>query len=65
MPLPYDALRTFLAVAQTGSFSRAARRLGVSQPWVSQRVAQLEDYLSRKRGEQAWRCSSDGAAARC
>jgi DNA-binding transcriptional LysR family regulator len=49
MPLPYDALRTFLAVAQTGSFSRAARQLGLSQPWVSQRVAQLEAYLSRKR----------------
>jgi DNA-binding transcriptional LysR family regulator len=53
VPLPYDALRTFLAVAQTGSFSRAAHRLGVSQPWVSQRVAQLEDYLSRQRGEQS------------
>src|SRR5262245_7082360 len=49
MPFPYDALRTFLAVAQAGSFSRAARQLGASQPWVSQRVAQLEAYLSRKR----------------
>src|SRR5262245_32693703 len=49
MPVPYDALRTFLAVAQTGSFSRAARQLGMSQPWVSQRVAQLEGYLSRNR----------------
>jgi DNA-binding transcriptional LysR family regulator len=49
MPFPYDALRTFLAVAQTGSFSRAARQLGVSQPWVSQRVAQLETYLSHQR----------------
>src|SRR5919205_969771 len=49
MPFPYDALRSFLSVAQTGSFSRAARQLGVSQPWVSQRVAQLETYLSRKR----------------
>jgi DNA-binding transcriptional LysR family regulator len=49
MPIPYDALRTFLAVAQTGSFSQAARQLGVSQPWVSQRVAQLEVYLGRKR----------------
>ncbi|HXG10834.1 MAG TPA: LysR family transcriptional regulator [Gemmataceae bacterium] len=50
MPLPYDALRIFLAVARAGSFSRAARQLGVSQPWVSQRVAQLEDYLGRKCG---------------
>ncbi|MCI0459941.1 MAG: LysR family transcriptional regulator [Gemmataceae bacterium] len=44
MPVPYDALRIFLAVAQSGSFSRAARQLGVSQPWVSQRVAQLGHY---------------------
>lgn len=49
MPLPYDALRTFLAVAQAGSFSAAARELAVSQPWVSQRVAQLESYLGRNR----------------
>lgn len=49
MALPYEALRTFLAVAQAGSFSGAARELGVSQPWVSQRVAQLEGYLSRRR----------------
>ncbi|MBL8799812.1 MAG: LysR family transcriptional regulator [Planctomycetia bacterium] len=49
MSLPYEALRTFLAVAQAGSFTGAARQLGVSQPWVSQRVAQLEAYLSRKR----------------
>jgi DNA-binding transcriptional LysR family regulator len=51
MPLPYDALRTFLTVAQAGSFSAAARELGVSQPWVSQRVAQLEAYLGRRRRE--------------
>lgn len=49
MSFPYDSLRSFLAVAQAGSFSGAARELGVSQPWVSQRVAQLESYLNRKR----------------
>lgn len=54
MPLPYEALRTFLAVAQTGSFSQAARQLGVSQPWVSQRVAQLEAYLGRKRRDDGF-----------
>jgi DNA-binding transcriptional LysR family regulator len=47
--LPYEALRTFLAVAQARSFSGAARELGVSQPWVSQCVAKLERYLGRKR----------------
>jgi len=49
MSLPYDALRTFLTLAQVRSFSGAARELGVSQPWVSQCVAKLERYLGRKR----------------
>lgn len=49
MALPFDALRTFLVLGQARSFSAAARELGVSQPWVSQRVAQLESYLGRKR----------------
>ena len=35
-------LKVFLAVAGCGSFSRAARMLGISQPAVSQCVAQLE-----------------------
>lgn len=35
----------FLAVAESGSFSKAARRLHVTQPAVSKRVAQLEHLL--------------------
>lgn len=38
-------LRAFVAVVQTGSFSRAARMLGLSQSAVSQAVRQLEDEL--------------------
>ena len=38
-------LRAFVAVAQTGSFSRAARRLGLSQSALSQAVQQLEEEL--------------------
>ncbi|MGV9250083.1 LysR substrate-binding domain-containing protein [Streptomyces sp. NPDC003697] len=40
-------LRTFLAVAQTLSFTRAARRLGVRQSTVSQHVRRLEDAVGR------------------
>lgn len=40
-----DAMRTFVAVAQCGSFSAAARRLGVSKALASKQVAQLERRL--------------------
>jgi DNA-binding transcriptional LysR family regulator len=40
-------LRSFLAVAQTLSFTRAAHRLGVRQSTVSQHVRRLEDATGR------------------
>jgi DNA-binding transcriptional LysR family regulator len=40
-------LRTFLAVAQTLSFTQAARRLGLRQSTVSQHVRRLEDTTGR------------------
>src|SRR5262245_32019625 len=44
-PIDWTALRDFLAVADTGSLSRAARRLGVSQPTLTRRMAALEESL--------------------
>ncbi|HEY0911898.1 MAG TPA: LysR family transcriptional regulator [Bradyrhizobium sp.] len=38
-------LRAFVTVVQVGSFSRAARSLGMSQSALSQAVRQLEDEL--------------------
>ncbi|WP_275054567.1 LysR substrate-binding domain-containing protein [Comamonas testosteroni] len=35
-------LRTFLTVAQLNSFSAAAKQIGVSQPYVSRQIKQLE-----------------------
>ena len=41
-------LRYFLSVAQTGSFSRAARDMYVTQPTVSSGIAEL--------GKKQWAC---------
>lgn len=40
-------LRAFLLVAETGSFSKAAQRLHLTQPAVSKRVATLEQQLEQ------------------
>lgn len=41
-PIDSDQLRTLLVIAREGSFSRAAKVLGVSQPTVSARMIALE-----------------------
>jgi len=43
--MDFPGLQTFLVVAETGSFSRAAEQLFLTQPAVSKRIAALEAEL--------------------
>jgi DNA-binding transcriptional LysR family regulator len=43
--LNWSSLKDFLAVAECGSLSAAARRLGVSQPTLTRRMSALEESL--------------------
>ena len=48
-------LRYFVAVASTGSFSRAAERCHVSQPSLSQQIAKLEGGLKHRLFDRSGR----------
>lgn len=58
-------LRTFLVVAETRSFTKAAARLGIRQPTVSQHIRRLEDASGRQlfaRDTHSVELTGDGAA---
>jgi len=48
MTIDTIALQVFLAVAESGSFTKAADRVGRTQSAVSQQVSKLEDILGKK-----------------
>jgi DNA-binding transcriptional LysR family regulator len=58
MHIPWDDLQVFLAVAEAGSLSAAAKKLRVTQPTVSRRIAELESSV----GEALFVRTVDGAA---
>ncbi|MDH3301363.1 MAG: LysR substrate-binding domain-containing protein [Acidimicrobiia bacterium] len=57
-------LRTFAAVAESGSFTAAARKLGVGQPATSHAVARLESALGVQLLERSTRGLTMTAAGR-
>jgi DNA-binding transcriptional LysR family regulator len=61
--LEWDDIRLFLAVAETGSMSAAARQLRTGQPTVSRRLALLESrlgYALFRRSAQGVACTAAG-----
>ncbi|MFG2503116.1 LysR family transcriptional regulator [Streptomyces sp. NPDC048441] len=51
-PLDLNLLRTFLAVYRSGSFTAAARLLGLSQPTVTTQIRTLERQVGRELFER-------------
>ena len=43
--LDWSLVQAFLAVAETGSLSAAARKLGTSQPTLGRQIARMEEAL--------------------
>lgn len=63
--LDLESLRIFVAAAETGNFTLAAKRLHISQPSVSQNIQLLEQYLDARLFERNGRrvhLSSAGSA---
>lgn len=56
MDIPWNEVELFLAIAETGSLSAAAKRLRTTQPTVSRRLAELEAGL----GEALFTRAVDG-----
>jgi hypothetical protein len=60
-----ERLRAFVAVAETGSFTRAVERLHLTQPTVSVQVRRLEEYIGWplfERNAQFDRLTVEGTA---
>lgn len=63
--LNLDSISTFIAIAASGSFTGAARQLGLSKSVVSERLQELEGSLGTKLVQRTTRrvsLTSDGAA---
>jgi len=65
--MDWDAYRYFLAVAQHGSLSAAARCLGVTQPTVGRKIERMEECLDARlfdRTAYGYRLTTAGNAIR-
>lgn len=53
--IDWNLLRAFVMVIEQGSLTRAARRLGSSQPTLSRQIAALESHVGAALFERAAR----------
>lgn len=63
--LDWNLIKSFVAVAETGSLSAAARRLSASQPTVGRHIAELEAAVGVvlfRRGRKGYELTDSGAA---
>ena len=63
--LDWNLIRSFAAVAETGSLSAAARRLSASQPTLGRHIAELEaalDVTLFRRGRTGYELTDSGIA---
>jgi DNA-binding transcriptional LysR family regulator len=63
--IDWNLIRSFMAVAEEGSLSGAARRLGSSQPTIGRHVAELEAFLGLnlfRRGPRGYETTEQGLA---
>jgi len=63
--LDWNLIRSFVTVADTGSLSAAARKLGTSQPTVGRHIAELEQALDVtlfRRGRRGYVLTEAGLA---
>ncbi len=63
VPFDWSLISTFVAVLEAGSLTGAARRLGVAQPTLSRRLAELERQLGAPLFERTGRGLAPAAAA--
>jgi molybdate transport repressor ModE-like protein len=63
-PLESDLLRTFVAVAESGNFTKAGETVGRTQSAVSMQIKKLEDILGEplfERGSRGVNMTGHGA----